>query len=163
MEHTITGNTMLAKMDIKSAFRLLPIHPSDFELLGIKLNDKFYFDKCLPMGCSISCALFEKFSCFLEWLVKEKAKSESVLHYLDDFLFAGSEGSNNCQLLMHTFSEMCCELRIPLAEDKTVGPAFVLAFLGIEIDKKEMLIRIPREKLESLRFHLEQVFWCEKG
>ena len=28
----------LAKMDIKSAFRLLPVYPGDFDLLGFKLK-----------------------------------------------------------------------------------------------------------------------------
>jgi hypothetical protein len=29
---------MMAKADIESAFRLLPIYPGDFELLGIKFD-----------------------------------------------------------------------------------------------------------------------------
>ena len=61
----------MAKSDIKSAFRLLPVHDSDFELLGIHFNDKWYVDKALPMGCSISCSLFESFSTFLEWVFSE--------------------------------------------------------------------------------------------
>ena len=51
----------LAKRDLKSAFRILPISPDDFCLLGIKDNDgNIYIDKFLPMGCKISCALFGK-------------------------------------------------------------------------------------------------------
>ena len=46
----------LAKTDIKSAFRLLPVAPSDYELLDFQFQGKFYYDRCLPMGCSISCA-----------------------------------------------------------------------------------------------------------
>ena len=63
-------NTLLAKMDILSAFRLLILHPSDFELFGFKFKNQFYFDKCLPMGCSVSCSLFEKFASFLEWALR---------------------------------------------------------------------------------------------
>ena len=63
-------NTLLAKMDILSAFRLLILHPSDFELFGFKFKNQFYFDKCLPMGCSASCSLFEKFASFLEWALR---------------------------------------------------------------------------------------------
>ena len=44
----------LGKVDIKNAFRLLPIHPGDFELSGFKFRNEYYIDKCLPMGCSIS-------------------------------------------------------------------------------------------------------------
>ena len=35
---------LLAKADIKSAFRLMPISPRDFELLGIELENKYYVD-----------------------------------------------------------------------------------------------------------------------
>ena len=48
----------LFKMDVKSAFRLLPVNPVDFDQLGFTFNVFFfYFDKCLPFGCSISCNL----------------------------------------------------------------------------------------------------------
>ncbi len=62
--------TLLAKADIKSAFRIIIVSPLDFELLGFKFDDKYYFDKCLPFGCSVSCALFEKFATFLQFLVR---------------------------------------------------------------------------------------------
>ena len=38
---------LMAKADIESAIRLLPVHPDDFNLLGIKFNGTFYFDKAL--------------------------------------------------------------------------------------------------------------------
>ena len=49
--------THLIKVDIKSAFRLLPLHPDDFSLMGMKHKDAYFMDKALPFGCSISYAL----------------------------------------------------------------------------------------------------------
>jgi hypothetical protein len=49
----------------KSAFRLLKIYPGDFNMLGIQFLDECYIDKCMPMGCSISCSTVENFSTFL--------------------------------------------------------------------------------------------------
>ena len=40
----------LAKTDIKNAFRIIPIHPRDYHLLGIKWNGSYYYDHCIPMG-----------------------------------------------------------------------------------------------------------------
>ena len=54
---------LIAKADIESAFRIIPIHPDDYPLLGMCLDGKYYYDKCLPMGCSVSCKIFEAFSC----------------------------------------------------------------------------------------------------
>jgi hypothetical protein len=42
------------------------------------------FDKCMPMGCSISCSTFEKCSTFLHWLTAKESNSENLDHYLDD-------------------------------------------------------------------------------
>ena len=71
----------MAKADIESAFRLLPVHPASFRLLGFTLGGEFYFDKCLPMGCAISCAYFEAFSTFLEWLLGRQHPEGGRLHY----------------------------------------------------------------------------------
>ena len=60
---------LLGKLDIKSAFRLLPVFPGDFDLLGFQFEGKIYIEKMTPMGCSVSPSLFEEFSMFLHWLV----------------------------------------------------------------------------------------------
>lgn len=52
------GCFFLAKTDIKSAFRITPIHPADYSLLGMKVDNLYYFDRCLPMGLSSSCNIF---------------------------------------------------------------------------------------------------------
>ena len=72
----------LARMDIRSAFRLLILHPDEYELFGFHFKNQFYFDKCLPMGCSASCALFEICSTFPEWAIKFKSgkKISRTLH-----------------------------------------------------------------------------------
>jgi hypothetical protein len=51
-------HVLLAKCDIKSAFRLLRLSPTKFYLIGFKFENEYYFDKCLPMGASIIAILF---------------------------------------------------------------------------------------------------------
>ena len=120
----------LAKADIKSAFRLLPVSPRDYELLGFKFGGQFYFDKCLPMGCSISCSLFEKFSTFLEFQVKVITHSGFVTHYLDDFLFVGAS-RQACKDLLEVFEGTCKALGVPLAQEKTEGPVQTISYRRI--------------------------------
>jgi hypothetical protein len=81
-------NALIAKMDIKSAFRLLTVYPGDFNLLGFKIDSDYFIDKCMPMGCSISCSTFENISTCLHWLKTKESNSENLDHYLDDFFFA---------------------------------------------------------------------------
>jgi hypothetical protein len=58
----IGAGALLAKTDLEYAYKQVPVHPDDFELLGFSIDGKFYFDKTLPFGLSYSCNLFEKFS-----------------------------------------------------------------------------------------------------
>lgn len=51
---------LMTKTDIEDAFQIIPFNLSDYHQLGFSLKQKFYFDKCLPMGASSSCQLFEK-------------------------------------------------------------------------------------------------------
>lgn len=52
---------LMAKTDIQDAFRIVPIHPNDYNLLGFSRENNYYYDKCLPMGASSSCQIFEFF------------------------------------------------------------------------------------------------------
>lgn len=155
-------NALIAKMDIKSAFRLLPVYPGDFNLLGFKIDSDYFIDKCMPMGCSISCSTFETFSTFLHWLTTKESNSENLDHYLDDFFFAGTANSNDCQSLMTTFVNICNKLQVPIADEKTEGPTCVMEYLGLTIDTQEMTVKIPDKKLKELLVLIREVAFSKK-
>ena len=68
---TLGENVKIGNIHIKSAFRLLPCYPGGFDLLGFKIGDIYYSDKCMPMGCLISCSTFEHvFTFFLQRLFR---------------------------------------------------------------------------------------------
>jgi hypothetical protein len=155
----------MAKADIQSAFRLLPIHPQDFGLLGMKIEEDFFVDKALPMGASCSPALFEKFSTFLEWVVRKEANSEKIIHYMDDFFFCGIAdefSSSSCKYLVDCFEKVCQNLGVPLASDKSVGPVTKLVFLGLEIDSIRQLVTVPQEKLLTIVGKINKALRGEK-
>ena len=82
-----SATVYMAKFDVESAFRILPIAPTDRPLLGFRLRGLFYMDVVLPMGCSSSCVIFEAFSDALHWLAQYQLSVSCVVHFLDDFLF----------------------------------------------------------------------------
>ncbi|VDI63102.1 Hypothetical predicted protein [Mytilus galloprovincialis] len=139
----------LAKMDIKTAFRLLPVYPGDFDIYYFKIEDEYYIDKAMAMGCSISCAIFEKFSTFLHWVLKSKSGSNNI-DDLDDFLFGGKSDSDEYEQLMFQYDEICKKLGVPLANEKTEGPTTLIEYLGLTIDTVNMLVKIPHKKVEEL-------------
>lgn len=147
---SVGKGALMAKADIESAFRLLPVHPDDFQLLGIKVRDQYFVDKALPMGASCSPALFEKFSTFLEWAIKRAAASDLVTHYMDDMFVVGNadkSSPSSCAHLVSCMINVCGELGVPFAPAKWVSPATKAIYLGLEIDSIKMVITIPQGKL----------------
>ena len=78
----------MPKTDLKSAFRLIPIHPDNWDLLGIHWNNQYYVDLYLPFGLRSAPFLFNQFTDALEWVLKHNYGLKHVLHILDDFFIA---------------------------------------------------------------------------
>ena len=87
---------VLAKADVRSAFRIIPVHPSDHPLLGLQWKGQWYYDRFLPMGCSSSCKTFERLSTAMEWIARNKLGIPHILHILDDLLII-RESTQACQ------------------------------------------------------------------
>lgn len=149
--------TLLGKADVKGAFRLMIISPDNFPLLGFQFDGNYYFDRCLPFGLSYSCALWEKFATFLHYVVRRSCSVGELEHYLDDFLFGGNAGTNECKQIMSTFFATCKKMGVPIAEEKTEGPQTVIIFLGLELDSVLMEVRIPTEKIEQLQTQIQEI------
>lgn len=115
------------------------------------IQDKFYIDKCMPFGCSIACSTFEKFSSFLHWALAKNSNNPNIIHYLDDFLFAGSSNTSHCAQLAVSFQTLCNQFGIPINADKTQGPTINLTFLGLSIDTISQTIFIPEDKRQELK------------
>ncbi len=156
---------LMAKTDIESAFRLLPVHPHDFELLGIKVNGQYYVDKALPMGASCSPAHFERFSTFLEWAAIQSAPSCRITHFMDDYIiFAAKDAgkSRSCHDMLELFKGLCKDLGVPLAPDKTIGPTSKITYLGLQIDSESQTVSVPQEKLDKVKDKVQNAVTAEK-
>ena len=139
-------NAKLAKMDLNSAYCHLCMSRKMLSLLGIKIDNEYYVETCLPFSASESCAIFEKFSTWLEWETTRRA-NEPLSHYLDDFIFIHSYEEICNQMLQH-FLDICTEINFPVAHHKTEGPCTCLVFLGLLIDTIRMVIGIPQDKID---------------
>ena len=51
---------LLSKIDLKNAFRLMPVRQEDWNLLGIHWKSKYYIDTCLPFGLRSAPFLFNR-------------------------------------------------------------------------------------------------------
>ena len=146
---------LLAKVDIKSAYRIVEVHPEDRPLLGMLWDGGLFIDSVLPFGLRSAPKIFTALADALEWIVRQ-AGVETVFHYLDDFLIVGSPASEQCKVDLQRLLEVFGRLHIPIAVEKLEGPAMIIIFLGIELDTQLMILRLPQEKLSELRTLLTQ-------
>ena len=152
--------TVLAKVDIKNAFRLLPVHPADGCLLDMKWRNMVYIDTCLPFGLRSSPRLFNILADLLTWSSAQQRGIAFVIHYLDNFLTVGSPSSDSCQQNLDILMQLCNDLGVPLALEKVEGPSTIISFLGILLDTVRMVIRLPEDKLVRIKDTLST--WLEK-
>ena len=106
---TLGKGAFMAKTDLKSAFRLIPIHPEDWSLLGIYWQSQYYVDMYLPFGLRSAPFLFNQLSDGIEWILKHNYGLKHVIHILDDFFIA--EHSKLACLALALCYGFSCHLR----------------------------------------------------
>ena len=97
---------LLAKVDVKSSFRIVPVHPEDRLLLGMKWCEQLFIDTTLPFGLRSAPKIFNCLADSIEWF---------VIHYLDDFLIIGPPLSDGCSQSLSQCKDPCSHLGVPLA------------------------------------------------
>ncbi len=118
--------TEMVKLDIKDAYRIVPVHPADYHLLGIQWEGRIYTDRALPFSLRSAPTIFSAAADFVAWLLNRQGVCH-LLHYLAP----GSpgitrRGSNSVRNLQNA--------NIPVASNKTEVPATLLGFLGVLMD-----------------------------
>ena len=100
----------LAKIDIKNAFRLLPVHLADCHLLAMKWRKQLYVDTCLPFGLRSTPKLFNILVDLLTWILVQMGVSP-ILHNLA----LGPPGTLMCTHNLQVIQGICHHLGVPLA------------------------------------------------
>eukprot|EP00731_Ephydatia_muelleri_P012033 Em0006g927a len=150
-----TGS-LLAKIDIEAAYRLVPVHPDDRPLLGLRWNGEVYCDAMLPFGLSSAAKIFNALADALEWTIRQKGATH-IAHYLDNFVIVGAPDSSQS---LNVVTTTCRELGVPLSTSKCEGPTTCLTFLGIKLDTMAGTIRLPSDKLSRVQAVLQA--WGDK-
>ena len=101
------SGALMAKIDLKNAFRLCPVHKEDWHLLGIHWHNQFYIDKCLPFGLRSAPYLFNLVAEALEWISRNYFAVQHCFHYLDDFFLAGPPLSDTCLQALSDMLLLC--------------------------------------------------------
>ena len=139
---------LLIKVDLKSAYRMVPIHSADRHLFGIRWNGMFTWIRLAiwpPFSpkiilCSSRC----------HWVGTTQAGIPFLIHYLDDFLFFVHPLAQGPLVLVRIL-DILESLVVPVAVEKIEGPSTIVTFLGILIDTSRFELRLPEPKINYIR------------
>ena len=149
----------LAKIDLKSAYRSVPVHPSNYAGTGLKWKFKgskvkftYFVDTRLMFGGKKAPEIFNRLTQAVRRIMARKGFNAIVV-YLDDFLIIG-ESQLACRAAFETLLSLLSNLGFQINWSKVVWPAQRLVFLGVLLDTVECTMSLPEEKLEALKSYL---------
>ncbi|PPQ82917.1 hypothetical protein CVT24_008668, partial [Panaeolus cyanescens] len=141
----------MAKLDLKEAFRHVPIRPEDWHHLGFSWRGKLYYCVVLTFGLRSAPYIFNMFAEALHWIIQRHIPSR-LRHYLDDFLLTFQPGTplSICTEAVEWVIGLGHSLGLCFQDEKTLWPTYIVDFLGIELDSACMEARLPQDKMAIL-------------
>ena len=145
----------LAKIDLRHAYRSVPIHPSNYPATGLKWtfsgdnSPTYLYDTRLCFGGRRSPGIFHRLTQSVKRMMHRKG-FQGVVVYLDDFLIV-SPSQEECELAFTTLRELLLDLGFQISPSKVVPPCQQLTFLGIVFDTRAMELCLPQSKLDETR------------
>ena len=117
--------TMLAKLDVQSAYRIVPVHPADRWLLGMSWNGQTYIDTVLPFGLRSAKIIFTGVADALQWIIESNGV-QHIMHYLDDYMLLGPPDSPVYERAI----DLLPEFRGPSSRSQDRRPINIAGVLG---------------------------------
>ena len=145
----------MCKLDIKHAYRLLPVRPDQWHHLCYSWEGKYYVDLVLPFGLRSSGSIFNQFAKLVRWIIQHHYNIPNIINYSDDFFGALSKDMATAKEQLRTIISAFHDLAIPLAEDKIEGPSTTIVYLGITINSALMTIEITKERYDDSLIFLQ--------
>jgi hypothetical protein len=133
----------MGKLDVKHAFRICPIHQSDWGLLGFFVEGKYFMDIRLPFGGRSSPFIFNSVADALHWILVHMSGIPCLLHYLDNF-FNATADRVQCQADMQKIVKCFNLWGFHWPRTRQLGQA------NQEINSVKWQVRLPDDKLEDL-------------
>jgi hypothetical protein len=165
-ENLIIPGCFMAKIDLKSAYRHVGIHPSQYKIAGLQWQFQgenratYMIDRFLMFGARKSPSHFHRLTQAIRRMMERRGFKCIV--YMDDFLCIEKD-KETCQLAFDTLLKLLRDLGFSIAWNKLVLPCTKLTFLGIELCSKDMLAKLPENKKQEFVKLLSEFSKCKRA
>ena len=145
----------LAKIDLKDAYFLVPVHPSHQKFLQFQWQDMLYEFQCLPFGLSCAPRTFTKLMKPVVALLRERGIR--LIVYLDDILILCSCRDTLINQLRFV-RDLFQVLGLLINEKKSqLDPSQEIVLLGLAISTTTMQVSLPKEKVARIQQEAKQL------
>lgn len=138
----------MATLDIASAFCHVPVRADHQTLLGIQVNGKYYCFSSCPFGCSVSPYAWSILARDAAALLRRLGIP--LVFYVDDLAVFG-DTKQACQENLALARYFLRQLGIMVSPTKGHPPAQVAPFLGLIVDLKSKVFRVPTNKAQKVQ------------
>jgi hypothetical protein len=144
---------VLFKSDVKSAYRLMPMHPLWQIRQVVTVDGKNHVDRCNTFGNRAGGWIWDPFASSVRWIATNVKKIPDLLGYVDDDFSWEFEGKMSFykpyQKYLPTkqvkLLKLWDEVGIPHEEEKQLFGS-PLTVLGYEVDPNAMSVKIPDDR-----------------
>ena len=149
-----TPGTYLCKVDLRSAYRSVPINCIDYCMTGLQWtfegddNPTYLFDTRVPFGSGLGPMIFHRNSQAVRRFMYNRGYNNMVV-YLDDF-FIAEDSYERCREAQHVLLSLLIKLGFEISWSKVVGPSQCVNFLGVLIDTRDCTLSLDSDKLFKL-------------
>lgn len=153
------------KRDLSRYFLQIPLDPLDYPKVGFVWRGYLFFFCGLMFGLKHSGLQGQRVTTAVTWihnrlgLETDLPQMYNSLNYSDDF--GGCESTEERALKsFNALGSLLEELGLKESSSKACPPSTCMPYLGVEFDTREMVMRVPAEKITEIREELSR--WRRK-
>lgn len=145
----VRNSRWLAAIDLRHGYQQVAVSRDARRFLGARWGDQTVASTVLPFGLNISPYVFTRITNWLARLVRAKTGLR-VAVYIDDFLL-GAQTEGELKEGLERAKDLFKRLGVVVSEDKEVGPATRVPFLGFEWDAARKTVSVPQSRRAEYR------------
>ena len=150
----------MAKIDLRHAYRSVPIHPSNYTATGLKWwfhgdsSPTYFYDARLPFGAKSSPEIFHRLTQAVRRMMAHRGFHDIIV-YLDDFLVIAPT-KEECESAYQVLLQLLQDLGFTISLKKLVPPTQCLTFLGVQLDTVTGEMALPLKKLMEFQSIIQE-------
>ena len=146
--HLIRKNSLMATIDLKDAYYLVPINDNCQKYLRFVWKNVMYEFSCLPFGLNVAPYVFTKILKPVISVLRQKGFSSVI--YIDD-LWLVADSFENCASNVTQTMHLLTKLGFLINYEKSVlEPKYEIQYLGFIFNSRRMIISLPESKRSNL-------------